>query len=93
MATTANAPQSLTRLAGHHPQKQRLQPQPAGANTQAVLMSIDRTLKQRGHDPLQTMTQSLATYLTTYELPTTNRDPHPCGFAYATPRHGGDYPK
>lgn len=40
-----------------------------GANTQAVLMSIYRTLKQRGHDPLQTITQALATYLTTNQLP------------------------
>jgi transposase len=40
-----------------------------GADTQAVLMSIYRTLKQRGHDPLKTITQALATYLTTGKLP------------------------
>ena len=28
-----------------------------GANTQAVLMSIYRTLKQRGHHPIQSITQ------------------------------------
>jgi transposase len=40
-----------------------------GADTQAVLMSIYRTLKQRGHDPLKTITETLATYLTTGKLP------------------------
>jgi len=40
-----------------------------GADTQAVLMSIYRTLKQRGHDPLKTITEALATYLTTGKLP------------------------
>ena len=34
-----------------------------GAEVQAVLMSIYRTLKQRGHNPLQTITQALANYL------------------------------
>jgi hypothetical protein len=34
-------------------------------DTQAVLMSIDRTLKQRGHDPLKTITEALANYPTT----------------------------
>jgi len=32
-------------------------------------MSIYRTLKQRGHDPLKTITEALATYLTTGKLP------------------------
>ena len=41
----------------------------AGADIQAVLMSIYRTLRQRGHNPLQTLTQALATYLTTNQLP------------------------
>jgi transposase len=41
----------------------------AGADIQAVLMSIYRTLRQRGHNPLQTLTQALATYLTTQQLP------------------------
>jgi transposase len=40
-----------------------------GADTQAVLMSIYRTLKQRGHDPLQTITNALSKYLTTGQLP------------------------
>ena len=40
-----------------------------GADTQAVLMSIYRTLKQRGHDPLATITNALAEYLTTGKLP------------------------
>jgi transposase len=41
----------------------------AGADIQAVLMSIYRTLRQRGHNPLQTLTQALATYLITQQLP------------------------
>jgi transposase len=40
-----------------------------GADVQAVLMSVFRTLKQRGHDPLQTVVQSLAIYLRTGQLP------------------------
>jgi transposase len=40
-----------------------------GAETQAVLMSIYRTLKQRGHDPLATVTAALRTYLLTGQLP------------------------
>lgn len=40
-----------------------------GADCQSVLMSIFRTLKQRGHDPIQTITHALATYLTTGQLP------------------------
>lgn len=42
---------------------------PRGADTQAVLMSIYRTLKQRGHDPLATITNALSEYLTTGKLP------------------------
>jgi transposase len=34
-----------------------------GAHIQAVLMSIYRTLKQRGHDPISTVTNSLVEYL------------------------------
>ena len=41
----------------------------AGADMQAVLMSIFRTLKQRGHNPLQTIVQALRTYLQTGQLP------------------------
>jgi hypothetical protein len=40
-----------------------------GAAVQAVLMSIYRTLKLRGHDPLATITSALRTYLTTGQLP------------------------
>jgi hypothetical protein len=40
-----------------------------GADTQAVLMSVYRTLKQRGHDPLSTITNALNEYLTTGKLP------------------------
>jgi transposase len=40
-----------------------------GADAQAVLMSVFRTLKQRGHDPITTITQALATYLQTGQLP------------------------
>jgi transposase len=40
-----------------------------GADAQAVLMSIFRTLKQRGHDPIQTITKAIATYLKTGKLP------------------------
>ena len=40
-----------------------------GAVTQAVLMSVYRTLRLRGHDPLQTITHALRTYLQTGQLP------------------------
>ena len=40
-----------------------------GADIQAVLMSIYRTLTQRGHPFLETITQALRTYLTTGQLP------------------------
>lgn len=40
-----------------------------GTDTQAVLMSIYRTLKQRGHDPISTISDAIATYLTTGQLP------------------------
>jgi transposase len=40
-----------------------------GEEVQAVLMSIYRTLKQRGHNPLQTITQALANYVTSGQLP------------------------
>lgn len=40
-----------------------------GADCQAVLMSIFRTLKQRGHDPIRTVIDALATYLTTGQVP------------------------
>ncbi len=40
-----------------------------GADIQAVLMSIYRTLTQRGHPFLETLTQALRTYITTGQLP------------------------
>ncbi len=40
-----------------------------GSETQAVLVSIYRTLKQRGHDPIATVIEALETYLTTGKLP------------------------
>jgi len=40
-----------------------------GADCQSVLMSIFRTLKQGGHDPIRTIVDALATYLTTTKLP------------------------
>ncbi len=40
-----------------------------GANTQAVMMSIYRTLKLRGYDPIQTVAQALREYLKTGKLP------------------------
>ena len=39
-----------------------------GAHTQALLMSIYRTLKQRGHPPIETMTHAIRTYLSTGQL-------------------------
>lgn len=41
-----------------------------GADCQAVLMSVFRTLKQRGHDPITTICNAIATYITTGQLPT-----------------------
>jgi len=40
-----------------------------GAAVQAVLMSVYRTLKLRGHDSLATITLALRTYLTDGHLP------------------------
>jgi len=40
-----------------------------GANTQAVLMSVYRTLKQRGHPPIETIMNAIETYLGTGRLP------------------------
>ncbi len=40
-----------------------------GARTQAVLMSVYRTLHLRGHDPLRTVADALRTYLQTGQLP------------------------
>lgn len=40
-----------------------------GADTQAILMSVYRTLKQRGHSPIDTMTQAIKIRLSTGQLP------------------------
>jgi hypothetical protein len=40
-----------------------------GANMQAVMMSVYRTLKLRGHDPIATVAQALRTYIETGKLP------------------------
>jgi transposase len=40
-----------------------------GADCQAVLMSVFRTLKQRGHDPIRTTIDAVKDYLTTGKLP------------------------
>ena len=40
-----------------------------GAATQAILMSVYRTLKLRGHDPIRTIASALRTYLRTGKLP------------------------
>jgi hypothetical protein len=40
-----------------------------GAETQAVLMSVFRTLKQRGHNPVSAVTNAVRIYLQTGQLP------------------------
>lgn len=40
-----------------------------GADCQAVLMSIFRTLKQRGHDPIRTVVDAVEQFITTDQLP------------------------
>lgn len=40
-----------------------------GAHTQAILMSIYRTLKLRGHNPVQTIISTLTNYILDNELP------------------------
>jgi transposase len=40
-----------------------------GADCQAVLMSVFRTLKQRGHDPIRTVVAALEQFLLTAQLP------------------------
>jgi hypothetical protein len=41
----------------------------AGAETQAVLMSVFRTLKQRGHNPVSAVLEAVRTSLKTGQLP------------------------
>jgi transposase len=40
-----------------------------GAETQSVLMSVYRTLKQRGYPPIDTITKAIETYLSKGQLP------------------------
>jgi transposase len=40
-----------------------------GAETHAILTSVFRTLKQRGHNPVSAVTESVRTYLRTGQLP------------------------
>ena len=40
-----------------------------GAETQAILMSVFRTLKQRGHNPVSAVTEAVRAYLRTGQLP------------------------
>jgi hypothetical protein len=40
-----------------------------GASTQAILMSVFTTIKQRGLNPIQITEQALRTYITTRKLP------------------------
>ena len=40
-----------------------------GAETQSVLMSVFRTLKQRGHNPVSAVLDGVQTYLRTGQLP------------------------
>ena len=41
---------------------------PRGAETQAILMSVYRTLRQRGLPPIETLTHAMKTYLSTAQL-------------------------
>ncbi len=50
-----------------------------GADTQAILMSVYRTLKQRGHPPLKAVIRALETYLSTGEMPPLPANPTPDG--------------
>jgi transposase len=56
-------PAVLMRKASYGNQSER------GAHTRAVLMTAYRTLKRRGHDPLQVITAALRTYAATGQLP------------------------
>ena len=42
---------------------------PRGADCQAVLMSVFRTLKQRGYDPIQTVVEAIEHYIAHKQLP------------------------
>ncbi len=42
---------------------------PRGASTQSILMSVYRTLKLRGHDPIETIADALAIHVAGGSLP------------------------
>jgi hypothetical protein len=56
-------PAVLMRKASYGNQSER------GADTRAVLMTVYRTLKRRGHDPLKVLTAALRTYAATGQFP------------------------
>ena len=47
-----------------------------GAETQAILMSVFRTLKQRGHNPVSAVLEAVRTYLRTGQLPPSAGENH-----------------
>lgn len=49
-----------------------------GAETQQILMTVLRTLKQRGHQPLELLPAALASYLETGQLPAIPQKVTPC---------------
>ena len=56
-------PAVLMRKASYGNQSER------GADTRAILMTIYRTLKRRGHDPLPVIADALRNYTATGQLP------------------------
>lgn len=62
-AERAVRPAVLMRKASYGNQSER------GARTREVLMTVYRTLKRRGHDPWQVLTDALRTYAATGQLP------------------------
>ena len=62
-AERAIRPAVIIRKNGYGNRSQR------GADCQAVLMSVFRTLKQRGHDPIKTIVDAVAEYLANGQLP------------------------
>jgi uncharacterized protein (UPF0297 family) len=48
-----------------------------GANTQAMLMSVYRTLKLRGPDPIKTVADALGIFIATGKLPSFPSAEHP----------------
>ena len=63
LAERAIRPAVILRKAGQSNRSEQ------GAATQSVLMTVFRTLKLRGLDPIATVTEALRTYVQTGELP------------------------